>query len=297
MNQNNSRFLIADGAMGTMLQKYGLPRGERSDIMNITNPDTVETIHRMYLEAGSDIIYTNTFGANAKALENTGYTPENIIEAAVSIAKRACNSVNSIVLDIGPLGTLLEPMGVMEHSEAYDIFAQQAVLGEKAGVDFVGLETMSDISELMTAMFAVTENTNLQIIASMTFQDNAMTYIGYTPEDLATISEGESEYFAIGLNCSLAPYDMIETAKRFAISSTHPLIIKPNAGLPEGPNSEYSISPSEFASQMVQLVEAIDEIDEASGLLEKMGQKRLLIIGGCCGTTPQYINDLRRLLV
>ena len=269
-------FVFYDGAIGTMLQKSGMRPGERPDILNITAPETVENVHRMYVDAGSDIIVTNTFGANANALRATGYSPSEVINAAVSIAKRAAGGRAKVALDIGPLGELLEPVGDLELKNAYDFFKEQAVAGEYAGADFSAIETMSDLAELGAAISAVKDNTSLPVLATMTFDRTGCTYLGCTPEELAETAERLGAA-AVGLNCSLAPEEMYSTAERIAKATSLPLIIKPNAGLPDSRTGLYSIGPEEFARQMLPFI--------------KLGVK---IVGGCCGTTPEYIRELVR---
>jgi len=273
----DKRFIIYDGAMGTMLQKNGLRPGARPDIMNLTAPDAVESIHRMYVEAGSDVICTNTFGANSDALAGTGYSPETVITAAVGIAKRACDGAAKVALDIGPTGQLLEPMGDLEVSRAYEMFMEQAIAGEKAGADFAAIETMSDLEELKAALLAVIENTDLPVLATMTFDKSGRTYTGCTPESFAETAERLGAA-AIGINCSLAPAEMYTTVERIAKTSNLPLIVKPNAGLPDGVTGLYSIGPVEFARQMAPFA--------------KIGAR---IVGGCCGTTPEYIAEIKKI--
>ena len=272
-------FIFYDGAMGTMLQKCGLKPGERPDVLNITAPDAVENVHRLYVDAGSDIICTNTFGANANALRGTQYSPAHVISAAVEIAKRAAGGRAKVALDIGPLGVLVEPIGDLEFDRAYELFKEQAVAGEEAGADYAAIETMSDLSELEAAVRAVKENTGLPLLATMTFDKSGCTYLGCTPESFAESAErlGAS---AVGLNCSLAPAEMFETAVRIANASGLPLIVKPNAGLPDSRSGLYSIGPAEFAQQLLRFAE--------------IGVK---IVGGCCGTTPEYITELVRVFV
>ena len=274
------KFIFYDGAMGTMLQNAGLKPGERPDIMNMTMPDTVENIHKMYVEAGSDIICANTFGSNALNLERTGYSPEEVITAAVAIAKRAiaaAHAPSKVALDIGPTGWILEPTGELEPERAYELFQEMAVAGEKAGADFAAIETMSDIGELKVAMSAVKENTALPILATMTFEKSGRTFMGYTPESFVEEAEllGAA---AVGINCSLEPAQMLETAKRIAKATSLPLIVKPNAGLPNRENGKYHYhtGAEEFAAQMLPFAE--------------IGAR---IVGGCCGTTPDYIRALR----
>jgi len=270
------KYIFFDGAMGTMLYKHGLKQGERPDLMNITAPEAVESIHRMYVEAGSDIVNTNTFGSNALNLEGTGYSSEDIITAAVLIAKKACAGKAKVALDIGPLGHLLEPFGDIEYERAYELFKEMAIAGEKAGADFVSIETMSDINELKAAMTAVKENTKLPILATMTFEKSGYTYMGCTPEIFVETAEAIGAA-AVGLNCSLEPMEMLETAERIAKATKLPLIVKPNAGLPDGVSGEYHTGAKDFADQMTGFA--------------KIGAK---IIGGCCGTTPEYILELKK---
>jgi len=275
------KYIFYDGAMGTMLYKHGLKAGEKPDLMNMTAPDAVESIHRMYVEAGSDIVCTNTFGSNALNLEGTGYSPTEVITAAVAAAKRACTGKAKIAnakiaLDIGPTGHILEPAGDLEYEKAYELFKEMAIAGEKAGADFAAIETMSYLEELKAAMTAVKENTKLPILATMTFEKTGFTYMGCTPESFVETAENIGAA-AIGLNCSLEPVEMLAVAERLAKTTNLPLIIKPNAGLPDSKSGEYHTGAEEFAAQMTGFA--------------KLGVK---IIGGCCGTNPDYIRELRK---
>ena len=305
------KYVIFDGALGTMLQKYGLKPGERPDVMNITAPDVVESVHRMYIEAGSDIICANTFGAStfgvsatSKGAHSAGaapYTVRELIAAAVANAGRArdgyCRMSSGdgggsgsggsgdggavlreikIALDIGPTGQLLEPVGDLEYDTAYEIFAEQAVAGEQEGANLVAIETMSDLSELQAAILAVKENTRLPVFATMTFDRNGYTYTGCTPERFTELA-GRLGADAVGLNCSLAPAEMYATAERIAGSTELPLIVKPNAGLPTGQTGAYSIGPEEFARQM-----------------EWFKNIGVWVVGGCCGTTPEFIREIKK---
>lgn len=305
-------IIFYDGAMGTMLQRNGLKPGDRPDIMNITDPDAVGNVHRMYVEAGAEIIIANTFGANARALSGTGYTPAEIISAGISIARRAAGVASGsgdaspaggalpeggdsdavgaspaggalpaggrvkVAFDIGPLGSLLEPMGDIAFSEAYALFIEQAEAGENAGADFAAIETMSDLKELEAAVRAVKDSTSLPVLATMTFDKTGCTYLGITPESFAETAERLGAE-AVGLNCSLAPEEMYATAERIAKATRLPLIVKPNAGLPDSRTGEYDIGPAEFARQMLPFID--------------IGAK---IVGGCCGTTPEYIREIRK---
>ena len=269
-------FIFYDGGMGTMLQGSILKPGEKPEILNMTAPGVVEDVHRMYVDAGSDIICTNTFGANADSLRGTGYTPGEIISAAVSAAKRGARGMAKVALSIGPTGQLLEPYGDLEPEMAYEMFKEQAIAGEKAGADFAAIETMSILEELEAALAAVTENTNLPVFATMTFGKTGHTFMGCSAESFAETAQRLGAA-AAGLNCSLEPSVMFETAERIAKTTSLPLIVKLNAGLPDAKTSLYSVGPAEFARQMAPYA--------------AIGAK---IIGGCCGTTPEYIRELRK---
>jgi 5-methyltetrahydrofolate--homocysteine methyltransferase len=279
----DSKIILYDGAMGTMLQKRGLKPGNMPDIMNITTPDAIEEVHRLYIEAGSNIICTNTFGANAFGLRDTEYTPEEVITAAVNIAKRAIETADTcsshktkIALDIGPIGQLLEPFGDLEIDEAIDMFKQQMIAGEKAGADFIAIETIGDLNEMEAALTAAKNHTNLSVLATMTFDKTGRTYMG-----VPTIKYGElAESFgvaALGMNCSLEPEVMYPVAAQISKETNLPLIVKLNAGLPEGKNGDYDVSPEEFALQLLPYLD--------------LGMR---IVGGCCGTSPDYIKELKK---
>jgi len=283
----DNKMIFFDGAMGTELQKRGLKPGDMPDLMNISAPDAIQEIHGLYIEAGSDIICTNTFGANAFALRNTNHTPEEIITAAVLVAKRAVEGAKLtdtsraktiIALDIGPTGLILEPVGDLNLEQAYKMFAEQAIAGEKAGVDVVQIETMSDLNEIEVAIKAVKDNTKLPVIACMTFNKNGRTFMGTDVESFVRLAE-DSGVYALGMNCSLEPKEMYPVAEKFAKIASLPLVFKLNAGLPDGVTGKYSVSPKEFAEQFLPYAD--------------LGMK---ITGGCCGTSPEYIRELRKLL-
>jgi len=269
------KYIFYDGAMGTMLYKNGLKPGEKPDLMNMTAPEAVESVHRMYVEAGSDIICTNTFGANSLNFDGSQYSVEQIVTAAVKIAKKAAGNKTKVSLDIGPTGQLLEPYGDLEYEDAYKIFKEIAIAGESAGADFVSIETMSALDELKAAMKAVSENTKLPMLVTMTFEKNGVTYMGCTVEQFVETAEALGAA-ALGLNCSLEPMEMLETAKKIAEKTKLPMIVKPNAGLPDGKDGSYHTGAKEFAKQMTEF--------------SKIGAR---IIGGCCGTTPEYIKELK----
>ena len=269
-------FVFSDGAIGTMLQKMGLKAGERPDIMNITNPDAVYAVQAQYAQAGSNILITNTFGANAIVLEKTGYSVEDIISAAIAVTKRAGAGETVTALDIGPIGEFLAPYGVLTAVDAYGLFRTQAVAGERSGVDMAVIETMGDLLEMKTAILAVTENAKLPVFSTMTFNKDAMTYAGCSAESFA-LTATKLGVTALGLNCSLGPADVFDAAEKIAGMSALPLIVKPNAGLPNSETGEYDLCADDFAEQMADFA--------------KIGAK---ILGGCCGTNPEYISALKK---
>lgn len=272
-------LIFLDGAMGTMLQKSGLKLGERPELLCLSHPDTIVSIHRMYLDAGSDIIYTNTFGANEHKLEGTGHTVEEIISAAVGIARQAVQGTSAkVALDIGPIGELLEPTGTLSFEDAYAIFRRQMVAGAQAGADLIVIETMTDLYEVKAAVLAAKENTDLPVFVTMTFEDNHRTFTGCCVPSMAAVLEGLG-VDALGINCSLGPAEILPIAQELAACTNLPLIVKANAGLPNLETGSYDITPELFAEQMLPYLEC-----------------GLCYVGGCCGTTPNYIRALRAAL-
>lgn len=235
-------FLFLDGAMGTMLQKAGLKLGERPEAICIEKPEIITDIHRQYVEAGSRIVYANTFGANRHKLEGTGLGVDKVIEAAVKCAKKAVEGTDAMVaLDIGPIGELLEPSGTLSFESAYDIFKEMVVIGEKAGCDIIVFETMTDLYEVKAGLLAAKENTSLPIICTMTFEENGRTFTGCSVEAMAAVLEGLGAD-GVGINCSLGPDEILPIAKRLAMATTLPVVVKANAGLPDPITNTYDIT-------------------------------------------------------
>ncbi len=271
-------ILIFDGAMGTMLQKNGLQMGENPETFGFNNPDILINIHKAYLEAGANVVTTNTFGANELKLDKLGYTVEEIVDNAISVAKKAIDNVDKskpryIALDIGPIGEMLEPMGTLSFDRAYEIFKRQAVQGEKSGANIIIIETMMDLYEAKAAVLAVKENTNLPVFCTMTFDEDGRSFTGCTPESMvATI--GGLGVDAIGVNCSLGPKQLLPIVKKITKMATIPVIVQANAGLPNiiGEQAYYDIDEKEFYSGVVEFINS--------------GAR---IIGGCCGTNPNFI--------
>ena len=189
--------------MGTLIQKSGAAYEHSPETLNLTRPELIESFHRAYVEAGSDVIYTNTFGANAYKLAESGCTVEQIITAAVRNAKKAAEGTDTLVaLDIGPVGMLLEPAGSLRFEQAYDYFKEQILAGREA--DLIVFETMTDLFELKAAVLAAKENSELPILATMTFERNGRTFTGVSPAAAALTLSGLG-VDAVGVNCSLGP--------------------------------------------------------------------------------------------
>ena len=266
--------VLLDGAMGTMLQNSGLEAGAAPELLNIDKPELIEDIHRKYVEAGSQIVYANTFGANRYKLKNNSV--KEIISAGISIAKKACGKKALVALDIGPIGQLLEPSGTMTFEEAYDIFKEQIIAGESA--DVIVFETMTDLYELKAAVLAAKENSRQPIVCTMTFEENRRTFTGCCVSSMALLLNGLG-VDAVGINCSLGPSQLIPICKELLEWTDMPVVLKPNAGLPDPVTGKYDVSPEEFAEQMKYAASC--------------GVK---IFGGCCGTTPEYISALKKAL-
>ncbi len=268
----NGKTLILDGGMGTMIQSRGYK--ENTHLLGITNPDVLTDIHRMYVESGSDMICANTFGVSRIKLCDSGYTVEEVIEASVKAAKKACNENTKVILDVSSLGVMLEPNGTMTFEEAYDCYAEIAKAGEKAGADLVKIATMTDLYEAKAAVLAMKENCNLPVFVSMSFESGGRTFTGCEVECYAATMEGLG-VDALGINCSLGPNEIYPIAERLCRATTLPVFVKPNAGLPDPKTNAYSMNAEDFCAQMEQY--------------KKLG---LCAVGGCCGTTPEFIKKL-----
>ena len=272
---SEKEFILLDGAMGTLIQKSGVQYKSVPETLNITHPELIESFHKAYIDAGSDIVYANTFGANAYKLKESGYSVEEIISSAVKNAKKAAEGTNALVaLDIGPIGQLVEPAGSLSFDEAYEYFKEEIIAGKDA--DIIVFETMTDLYELKAGVLAAKENSDKPVIATMTFERNGRTFTGVSPACAAVTLTGLG-VDALGVNCSLGPDELEGVVSEISKYTDLPIVIKANAGLPDPNSNEYDIMPDKFA-QCVQ------------GLL-KYGVK---IIGGCCGTTPEYIAEIAK---
>ena len=270
--------ILLDGGMGSMLQAKGLALGEYPELAALEHPDWLREIHRAYVEAGSQIIYANTFGANREKLSRTGKTAAEVVSASVALAREAAGGRALVALDLGPIGQLLEPTGILKFEEAVDIFKEMVLAGAAAGADLAVIETMTDLQEVRAALLAVKENSSLPVIATMSYEERGRTFLGCDPASAALTLEGMGAD-AVGVNCSLGPREMPPLVEELTRWTTLPIAIKPNAGLPDPGGAGYDITAEEFAQSMADLAD--------------LGVK---LYGGCCGTTPEYIARMKAAL-
>lgn len=272
--KNNLVYL--DGGMGTMLQKSGLMPGELPERWNISHPEQIADIHRQYFDAGSNIINTNTFGANC--LKFSDGELEDVIRAAVENAEEARKTSKGtqekfIALDIGSLGRLLKPYGDFDFDEAVKCYAKTVKIGVKYGVDLIFIETMNDSLDTKAAVLAAKENSDLPVFVSNAYGEDGKLMTGATPAAMVAMLEGLG-VDAIGANCSLGPKQLRGVVSEYLKYASVPVILKPNAGLPKSVNGQtvYDVLPKEFADTMCEYV-----------------NDGIRILGGCCGTNPEYI--------
>lgn len=275
------RIVFFDGATGTYLQENGLGPGEFPEYWNITNSDIIVQMHKGFLNAGSDIILTNTFGANCFKFNTDDFSVEKIVDAAIKNAKIAINETVGegnayIAMDMGPTGKLLKPMGDLEFEDAYEAFKQMAVAGEKSGANLILIETMSDMYELKAAILAAKENTSLPVFATVIFDDKGKLLTGGNVPAVVATLEGLG-VDALGINCGLGPKEMIPILKEILQYASIPVVVNPNAGLPRSVDGKtiFDVEPEDFAKTMKEIAE--------------LGA---WIIGGCCGTTADHIRKM-----
>lgn len=275
MDRIGREWLFFDGGTGSILQEKGLQPGELPETWNLLHPNRILDLHRGYLEAGADIYNTNTFGANRlKFPENL----DEIVTAAVKLAKEARTQAGRdedayVALDIGPTGKLLAPMGDLSFDDAVDIFGEVVRIGAREGADLVLIETMNDSYEAKAAVLAAKENCDLPVFITCVFDGSGKMLTGGTPESVVAMLEGLG-VDALGVNCSLGPAQMIPIVERLVKAAHVPVLVNPNAGLPKSVDGKtvYDVGPEEFAGYMKQIA--------ALGAAA---------VGGCCGTTPDYI--------
>ena len=278
-----SRILILDGGFGTYLQKEGLKPGESTESWNITHPAVVQSVHKKYFDAGSNIVCANTFGANS--LKYKSGELEKIIKAAVQNAMRAKAASTApqekfVALDIGPLGKLLRPFGDLDFEKAVSVFAETVRLGVKYNVDLIVIETMNDSYETKAALLAAKENSSLPVFVTNAYGEDGKLITGATPEAMVAMLEGMGAD-AIGANCSLGPRQLQSVAKRILSCASVPVIMKPNAGMPKSVDGKtvFDVDAEEFCLEM-----------------KKMAESGVTVLGGCCGTNDSYIRRLTETL-
>lgn len=275
-------LLFLDGGMGTLLQEKGLPAGELPERWNISHPEEIISIHKRYFDAGSNVVNTNTFGANIIKFGKEEL--EEIVSSAIANAKAAKEQSRTagekwIALDIGPTGKLLKPYGDLDFEEAVSVFAETVKLGVKYGADLVFIETMNDSYETKAALLAAKENCDLPVFVSNAYGEDGKLMTGAEPAAMVAMLEGMGAD-AIGVNCSLGPKALEGVVKEYLKYSSLPVLFKPNAGLPKEENGKtvFGVLSDEFAADVKSLIEC-----------------GVRIAGGCCGTTPEYIEKLTEL--
>ncbi|MCR5324631.1 MAG: homocysteine S-methyltransferase family protein [Lachnospiraceae bacterium] len=276
----SGRFILFDGGLGTMLQARGLKPGETPEKWNLERPDDLLAVHKEYVEAGADVITTNTFGANSRKY---GGPVDEVIAAAVRIAREAEPAY--VALDIGPTGTMLRPLGDMEFEDAYKLFKEQVEAGKKAGADLILIETMTDLSEAKAAVLAAKENCELPVVVSMSYEKNGRTFLGASAACAAITFSGLG-VDALGVNCSVGPDDLIDVVDELCRYSSVPVIVQANAGLPSVVDGKtvYSVGPKEYVQAVGKLLKKGHCDDNVSCCVQ--------LLGGCCGTTPAHIKEL-----
>ncbi|MEY8353731.1 homocysteine S-methyltransferase family protein [Lachnospiraceae bacterium 54-53] len=282
LEEIKKRIVFFDGGTGSLLQAKGLKPGELPETWNIKHPEIIVKLHRDYLEAGADIIKTNTFGANGlKYHRGAEFDLDEVVTAAVRNAREAVLTAaypegrkkGAIALDLGPTGKLLKPLGDLDFEDAYQMFSQVVKTGEREGADLVLIETMSDGYEAKAAVLAAKENSSLPVFVTMIFDEKGKLLTGGSVESTVALLEGLG-VDALGINCGLGPVQMKDILADILKAASIPVIVNPNAGLPrsEGGKTVYDIDADEFAAVMKEIVE--------------MGA---CVVGGCCGTTPEHI--------
>lgn len=271
---------VLDGGMGTMLQSAGMSPEETTTEFGLAHPEILTQIHKKYIEAGADIVYASTFGTNRFKKKEIG---ECTLQEAVRIQVKAAVKAKEIMaaqgrevavaIDLGPLGELLEPMGTLSFEDAYDAFREMIQVGCDLA-DLIVIETMTDLYEVKAAVLAAKETCDLPVIVTMTFEENGRTFTGVSLEAMVLTLEGLG-VDAMGINCSLGPVEIFPMAEKLRSLTDLPLVIKPNAGLPDPATGAYDITCDQFVEKMEDFL--------------KLG---IELIGGCCGTTPKYIEGL-----
>ena len=273
----NENIVVLDGGMGTLLQEQGLRAGEAPETWNLTHPDAITAIHRAYFEAGSHVVSTNTFGANP--LKYGEEELEAIVAAAIANARAAQEGIahpTYVALDIGPSGKLLKPLGDLDFEDAVSAFAAVVRLGVKYGVDAILIETFNDCYETKAAILAAKENSDLPILVSNAYGADGKLMTGATPAAMVALCEGLG-VDAIGANCSLGPRQLLGVVQELLANASIPVLFMPNAGIPRVQDGVtfFDVSAADFAAAVAEPM-----------------RDGVRVVGGCCGTTPDYIRAL-----
>ncbi len=277
--------LLFDGAMGSILINKGITGSEAPELWNLKHPDIIREIHRAYFKAGADVASANTYGASAIKLKKMGVAQsvEEVNRAGVRLAREVCGKDRYVAGELGSLGDMLSPMGPVSFEQAVDCFAQQAGFIEDEGVDVFLIETIFDMNIALAAIKAVRSVSEKPIFCSLTFKQmkkGFFTIFGNNPNSMKELVDAGAS--AVGANCSLGSNEMIDLAKEIKNSVNVPVLIMPNAGMPEVTKDNIASYPEDeifFANQIQKI--------------KKLGVE---IVGGCCGTNPDYIKKIREVL-
>lgn len=276
----DGKVLVLDGATGTNLQRRGLPGGTPSDLWVMDNPDAVMQLHRDFLESGSDIFLTNTFGSTHLHLNHAGLGDrfEQTNRQAVALARKAAQGTQALIGgSMGPLGEMLEPYGTLGEADAVAAYAGQAALLSEAGVDLLVIETQFDLNEAKAAIRGAQSVTDLPLVCSFSYDRGTRTMMGVKPSQVGKELSALG-VTALGINCGRSLEDNLKALRELHQETTLPIWFKPNAGLPHNDEQgrlQYDVTPEMMAAQVPEWVEA--------------GAR---LIGGCCGTSPEHLRAI-----
>ncbi len=280
LEEIENRILVHDGSKGYLLQKLGLRGGECGEYWNLTNQEAVRNVYRAYLEAGSDVIQTNTFPGNRVNLQKYALEEKTyeINYRGTKLAREAAGSKAFVSASIGPTGMFFEPSGELNFDKAYEIYKEQVKAVADGGADIINFETFTDLAEMRAALLAAKDQSDLPVICSMAFENNGRTLMGTEPFVAVTVLKSLGADL-VGTNCSFGPEQLIGIAKAMYEAGGGYLSVKPNAGLPQviGDSVSYTETAGHFAELAAEFV--------------KYGAR---LIGGCCGSTPDFIKALKR---
>jgi len=282
LEQVNQTGLLFDGAMGTMLMKKGLDDDKVSEQIILDNPDILKEIHQEYFSAGADLVTTNTFGGSRLKLEKADLDDKvgTINKEAAQIARKIAGD-KFVAGDLGPSGYMLEPLGEMSEEEIQDNFAEQAYILTEAGVDLILIETMYDLNEILAALQGVKSVTDKPVFTTMTFERKPQGFVTVMGNKVENSMQKLLEKGAdvVGANCTIGSDDMVDLSKEIREATANPVMVQPNAGMPEN-TGEKIIYP--------------EEADIFSDNIKKIKEIGIEVVGGCCGTDPEYIKKINQ---